>query len=124
MGRPWWHGQEGGGGGGVEGEGKGAIVLVKATLRRPLVVERLRVASPPMARILANSATEAATLAARYWVSMTRALVHGPQVEVHLHRPGVHQGSPRGLKRLEVILLEQAGTQATTQPSPLKSFKI
>ena len=62
----------------MEGEGKGAVVLVKATLRRPLVVERLRVASPPMAKILQNSATEAATLAARYWVSIVPELVHGP----------------------------------------------
>ena len=44
--------------------------LLRATLRRPLEVERCRVASPPMAKTLQNSATEAATLAARYWVSI------------------------------------------------------
>ena len=54
------------------------MVLVRAMLTRPLEVERLRVASPPMAKILQNSATEAATLAARYWVSIVPELVHGP----------------------------------------------
>ena len=47
---------------------------------------------------------------------MTRALVHGHQGEVNLHRPRVHQGSPQGPKRLEVILFEQAGTQARITP--------
>ena len=54
------------------------MVQLRATLRRPLEVERLRVASPPMARILENSATAVATLAARYWVSMLQKLVHVP----------------------------------------------
>ena len=50
---------------------------------------------------------------------MTRALVHGHQGEVNLHRPRVHQGSPQGPKRLEVILFEQAGTQARITPGGL-----
>ena len=62
----------------MEGEEEGAMVLEKATVTRPLMVERLRLASPPMAKILQNSATEAATLAARYWVYIMKELVHGP----------------------------------------------
>ena len=46
------------------------MVQEKATLTRPLDVERWRLASPPMAQILQNSAKEAASLAARYWVSI------------------------------------------------------
>ena len=46
------------------------MVQEKATLTRPLEVERWRLASPPMAQILQNSAMEAASLAARYWVSI------------------------------------------------------
>ena len=46
------------------------MVQEKATLTRPLEVERWRLALPPMAQILQNSATEAASLAARYWVSI------------------------------------------------------
>ena len=46
------------------------MVQEKATLTRPLEVESMRFASPPMAQILLNSATEAASLAARYWVSI------------------------------------------------------
>ena len=46
------------------------MVQEKATLTRPLEVERWRLASPPKAQILVNSATEAASLAARYWVSI------------------------------------------------------
>ena len=46
------------------------MVQEKATLTRPLEVERWRLASPPMAQILLNLATEAASLATRYWVSI------------------------------------------------------
>ena len=53
---------------------------------------------------------------------MTRALVHGHQGEVNLHRPRVHQGSPQGTKRLEVILFEEAGTQARIAPGGLDIF--
>ena len=43
------------------------MVQEKATLTRPLEVESMRLASPPMAQILLNSA---ASLATRYWVSI------------------------------------------------------
>ena len=46
------------------------MVQEKATLTRPLEVERWRLASPPMAQILQNSVTEAARLATIYWVSI------------------------------------------------------
>ena len=46
------------------------MVQEKATLTTPLEVERWRLALPPMAQIFVNSATKAASLASRYWVSI------------------------------------------------------
>ena len=46
------------------------MVQLRVTETRPPFVESWRLASPPLAQILVNSATEAASLAARYWVSI------------------------------------------------------